>query len=83
MESRDVYGHEWHVIMPVKWEKVRAKPGIRFTQEVPFIPETRFTRLPAPYVTDTDISGNKWGGTILLLKLEERQSREMWLLMLA
>ena len=83
MESRDVYGHELDVIMSVKWEKVRANPGIRFTQEVPFVPETRFTRLPAPYVTDTDMSGSKWGGTILLLKLDERQSREIWLLMLA
>ncbi|KAJ7323798.1 hypothetical protein OS493_030588 [Desmophyllum pertusum] len=63
MESGDVYGLEWHVIMPVKWKSVRQKPGIKFVQEVPFVPENRFTRHPAPEVTDTDVKGIKWGGT--------------------
>ncbi|KAJ7352720.1 hypothetical protein OS493_034325 [Desmophyllum pertusum] len=65
MESGDVYGLQWHVIMPVKWANIRKKPGIKFVQEVPFVPETRFTRHPAPEVTDTDVKGIKWGGSSL------------------
>ncbi|KAJ7318886.1 hypothetical protein OS493_037218 [Desmophyllum pertusum] len=65
MESGDVYGLEWHVIMPVKWKSVRQKPGIKFVQEVPFVPENRFTRHPALEVTDTDVKGIKWGGSSL------------------
>ena len=65
MESDDVYGRQWHVILPVKWAKVRDKPGMQFITEVPFVAETRFTRLPAPEVTDTDVKGNRWGGQSL------------------
>ena len=66
MESDDVYGREWHVILPVKWANIRDKPGIQFITEVPFVPETRFTRLPAPEVTETDVKGNRWGGQSLI-----------------
>ena len=62
MESDDVYGRQWHVILPVKWKNIRDKPGMQFITEVPFVPETRFTRLPATEVTDTDVQGNRWGG---------------------
>ena len=65
MESDDVYGQQWHVILPVKWANIRDKPGMQFITEVPFAPETRFTRLPAPEVTDTYVQGNKWGGQSL------------------
>ncbi|KAJ7389161.1 hypothetical protein OS493_033247 [Desmophyllum pertusum] len=61
MESQDAYGQDWHTIMPVKWASIREKPGIKFVQEVPFVPENRFTRQPAPENTDTDITGNIWG----------------------
>ena len=62
MESDDVYGQQWHVILPVKWANIRDKPGMQFVTEVPFVPETRFTRLPAPEVRDTDVKRNTWGG---------------------
>lgn len=65
MESDDVYGREWHVILPVKWANIRDKPRMQFITEVPFVPETRFTQLPAPEVNDTDIKGNTWGGQSL------------------
>ena len=66
MESDDVYGRQWHVILPVKWGNIRDKPGMQFIREVPFVPETRFTRLPASEVTDTDVKRNTWGGQSLI-----------------
>ena len=66
MESDDVYGRQWHVILPVKWANIRDKPGMQFITEVPFVPETRFTRLPAPEVTATDVQDNRWGGQSLI-----------------
>lgn len=63
MESKDVYGREWRAIAQEKWVNIRDKPGLQFIKEVPFVPETRFTRLPASNVTDIDIKGNRWGGS--------------------
>ena len=58
-----MYGGKWRAISPEKWVNTRDKPGIHFIKEVPFVPETRFTRLPASNVTDIDIKGNRWGGS--------------------
>ncbi|KAL9962648.1 hypothetical protein ACROYT_G031769 [Oculina patagonica] len=79
MESQDVYGQQWHTILPAKWVNVREKPGLKLIQEVPLVPETRFTRLPAPEVTDIDIQGNKWGGSSLGLHVFP-SSVNKWLL---
>ena len=68
MESTDIYGLNWHVIHPTTWAKIRQTPGIKFVQEVPFIPETRFTRKPAPKINDTDNEGNIWGGKLRILQ---------------
>ena len=62
MESTDVYGLNWYVIHPTTWAKIRQRPGMKFVQEVPFVPETRFTRNPAPEIQATDKDGNIWGG---------------------
>ena len=59
------------MILPVKWANIRDKPGMKFITEVPFVPETRFTRLPAPEVTDTDVQGNRWGGQLLIRIITE------------
>ena len=68
MESTGVYGLNWHVIHPTAWAKIRQTAGIKFVQEVPFIPETRFTRNPAPEIQDTDNDGNIWGGKPRILQ---------------
>ena len=68
MESTDVYGLNWYVINPTTWAKIRHSPGIKIVQEVPFVPETRFTRNPAPEIQDTDNDGNIWGGKPLILQ---------------
>ena len=64
IESTGIYGLNWHVIHPTTWAKIRQTPGIKFVQEVPFVPETRFTRNPAPEIQDTDYDGNIWGGKL-------------------
>ena len=68
MESTDVYGLNWHVIHQTTWAKIRQTPGIKFVQEVPFVPETRFTRNPAPEIQDTDNDRNIWGGKTRILQ---------------